>query len=181
MPDSIPLIDPENGCVHLPSGGVISPDLTLDTFEADSSFAKDKTISSGVPWWGYGFSGGLIDGREFLVSIHFYNQLLLSVDLTVSHYPPDAIHVSEKIEAAAKDFHDRLLEQLLGQPSKTTVAPSSFTDTYPTLNRSLEWVFPWGSVASIFIGQSCSSLMLVRYGNRFEEADELDRQRQIMP
>jgi hypothetical protein len=123
---------------------------------------------------------GLVDGKALLSSVHFYDQLLLSVDLTVSHYPLDIKQLSEKIEAAAKDFHDRLLERLLGPPSRIIDSPSSFPKNYPALDRSLEWSFPWGTVSSVFVGQSCSSPMLVRYGNRGEEAYQLDRRRGIM-
>jgi hypothetical protein len=149
MSDRMRLVDPDNGFVHLPSGGVC-------------------------------LFRGLVDGKALLSSVHFYDQLLLSVDLTVSHYPLDIKQLSEKIEAAAKDFHDRLLERLLGPPSRIIDSPSSFPKNYPALDRSLEWSFPWGTVSSVFVGQSCSSLMLVRYGNRGEEAYQLDRRRGIM-
>jgi hypothetical protein len=180
MAHPILLIDPHNGSVHLPDGGEISPDLTLDAFEADSSFARDRTVSSGVPWWGYDFTGGAIDGKSLLVSVHFYLQTLLSVDLTASHYQRDQKDLSEKTEAAAKDFHDALLERIFGLPHKTTVAPSSFPDRYPSLNRTLEWIFPWGTASSLFVCQSCSARMAVRYGNRWEEAHALDRRRHVL-
>jgi hypothetical protein len=177
MPEPVRLIDPENGFVRLPDGKLISSALTLDTFQADGVFAQDRTCSNGAPWWGYRFPGGRIDGKELLAAVQFYDQLLLSVDLTVNHYAPDQKTVSEKVEAAAKDFHDRLLERSLGRHSKTVLSPSSFPDRHPTLDRSLEWAFPWGTVSSIFVGQSCSSLMMVRYGKRWEEAHALDRRR----
>ena len=181
MPDTMPLIDSHNGYIHLPEGGVISPGLCLDAFEKNPAFAKNKTITSGVPWWSFLFSGGKINGKKLLVSVHFYDQLLLYVDLSVSHYPPDQKELSVKIEAATKDFHDLLLKQILGQPHKTTTSPSSSPDQYPALDRSLAWSFPWGTVFSLFDSRSCSSFIMVSYGNRREEAFERDKQRQMNP
>jgi hypothetical protein len=181
MPDSPPLIDPHNGYIYLPDGGKISPDLSLDAFEENPAFDKNRTITSGVPWWSYLFSGGRIDDKKLLVSVHFYDQLLLFIDLTVSHYPPDQKDLSENIEADTKDFHDRLLEQTLGPPARTTVSPSSFPDRFPILHHSLEWSFPWGKISSLFDGRSCSSLIMVSYGNRREEAHEIDQQRRRNP
>ncbi len=76
-----------------------------------------------------------------------------------------------------KEFHDSLLERILGKPAKIGVSPSSSPGAYPVLDRSLEWIFPWGAVSSLFVGQSCSSLIMVRYGNRRKEANKPDRGR----
>jgi hypothetical protein len=179
MPDQMISIDAKNGFIHLPNGGVIVPDLTLDVFEKDSAFLENRSIASGVPWWRYAFSAGHIDGKGLLVSIQFYDQMLLYVDMTVNHYPPSQQVPSEEIEAAAKRFHDSLLERMMGTPAKTADSQSSYPDKHPELNRTLKWIFPWGTVASLFIGQSCSALIMVRYGNRYEEAHTIDRQRRL--
>jgi hypothetical protein len=176
MKDILPLIDPASGFINLPAGGVISPDLTLKAFEKNTSWANKKTITSGVPWWSYLFPGGSVDGKKLLVSVHFYDQLLLSVDLTVSHYDQDQKDLSVKIEADTKNFHDRLLERIFGRPDKIVVSPSSSPHRYPELDRSLSWSFPWGSVASLYDGRSCSSFMVVGYGDRREEAYKRDKQ-----
>jgi hypothetical protein len=177
MKDPLPLIDPASGFIHLPAGGVVSPDLTLKAFEENTSWANNETITSGVPWWSYLFPGGRVDGKNLLVSVHFYDQLLLSVDLTVSHYDQDQKDLSVKIEADTKNFHDRLLERIFGPPSDITFLPTSSPNNYPLLGRSLAWAFRWGTVSSLFVSQSCCSLMMVSYGKRREAAYEREKQR----
>jgi hypothetical protein len=181
LTEPMPLIDHKTGIVHLPNDRTISPDLTLEAFEADPAFAEGRTVTSGVPWWSYAIPEGRIDGKELLASVHFYDHTLLSVELAVNHYAPEQKSVSVKVEADAKDFHDRLLVQTLGPSTGTIVTPSSSPDRHPILDRFPEWSYPWGTVSSIFIGQSCSSIILVRYGNRWDEAHRLDKERRKKP
>ena len=51
MTDAAPLIDPENGFIRLPNGGVISPDVALEDFKQNPLFSIDKDFRAGGPGW----------------------------------------------------------------------------------------------------------------------------------
>jgi hypothetical protein len=175
-------IDRENGTVRLPNGLEIGPALTQDAFRAlpDSQHARSQEYGT-LPWIHYHLPGGHIDGKEILVSLCFYDQLLVSVSLSADLYPPgpkDRSRYSLEVEAATKQFHDCLLEQMLGKPSKAARFPfGRLPDVKETLERRLRWDFPWGSVFSSHDSKGGGTDITVRYGNRVEEANKEYRRR----
>lgn len=113
-------------------------------------------------------------GSFFLVSLCFYDQVLVDVSLTADLYPPgpkDWSSYSLKVEAATKQFHDRLLEAMFGKPTK---GGSFFLGRLPegeaTLERPLCWTFPWGTVSSYHDSKGGRTAITVSYGNRKEVA-----------
>lgn len=171
-------IDRENGVVVLPNGVTISPTLTQDAFCALPAGRESQSQDYGtLPWIHYRLSGGDIDDKEILVSLCFYDQMLVRASLTANHYPPGPRNWSSyslEVEAAIKHFHDRLLEKLLGRPSK---GPSFLLHRLPegegTLSRPLEWRFPWGKLCSTHDSKGGGTFIRVSYGNRYQEASEL--------
>lgn len=168
-------IDPQSGTVTIPNGGSVDPSLSQDEFRAASLYAVIREQHGGRLCWNeYRFSGGRIDGKEVLVSLYYQDQTLASVDLTVDLYPPgpkDWSNYSLNVEAATKDFHDRLLNEMLGPPSKSDHL--SFIDLPPsqnTLRCPNAWAFPWGTVHSAHDFKGGGTYIFVRYANRQERA-----------
>jgi hypothetical protein len=175
-------IDRDNGTVRFPNGLEISPALTQDVFRALPTGSKARSQDYGtLPWIHYHLSGGQIDGKELFVSLCFYDQLLVFVSISADLYPPgpkDWSNYSLEVEAATKQFHDRLLEQLLGNPSKgASFLLGRLPAVKETLERTLRWDFAWGSVFSSHDSKGGGTDITVRYGNRLEEANKAYQRR----
>jgi hypothetical protein len=168
-------IDRENGAVNLPNGLEIGPALTQDEFRAlpYSHHARSQDHGT-LPWIHYQLSGGHIDGKELLASLCFYDQLLVELSVTADLYPPgpkDCSRYSLEVEAATKQFHDSLLDQLLGRPSKGAgVLVYCLPEEQKTLEQPLRWDFPWGSVYSYHDPKGGATYITVGYRNRKIEA-----------
>ena len=175
-------IDRENGTIRLPDGFSISPDLTQDAFRALPVFQAARSTDCGtLPFIHYHLSGGQIEGHELLVGLCFYDQLLIHAQITASFYPPgpnDWSNYSLDVEAATKRYHDALLQRMFGKPS---TGESFLFRRLPkgqeTLDRPLDWKFPWGSVFSCHDSRGGGTFIRVSYGNRNEEASKAYSQR----
>jgi hypothetical protein len=175
-------IDRDSGTVTLPNGYSVGPSLSQEGFRAGEMFGRAKSRDCGtLPWIHYDFSGGNVEGKELLVSVCFYDQMLVSLDITADLYPPGAkdwSNYSLDVEATTKEFHDRLLEQALGKPTRTDrLSMSNLTPTQTMLARSLMWKFRWGSVVSEHDQRGSGTSIFVSYGNRHEEASKTYRLR----
>jgi len=168
-------IDPNDGTVTLPNGYVIGPSLTQEAFligeMADQAEAQDFGT---LPWIHYSFAGGRVERNDLLVSLCFYDQMLIDVTLNVDLYPPEASgweDYSLDVEAAAKTIHDRLLEASLGKPSESKRLPGgSFSKTQATLETPHVWNFEWGEASSSHDVRGGSTLIIVRDGDRHTQA-----------
>jgi len=141
-------IDLQNGTVTLPNGVAIEPGLTQDDFRASAMFAQVRNQRAGAGhWMNHDFPGGQLDGKELLVSLCFYDQILVSVDVTADLYPPgprDWSNYSLDVEAATKEFHDRLLEQMLGKPTRSDRFSSvDLSSRQATLAQPKTWELTW--------------------------------------
>jgi hypothetical protein len=172
-------IDQMNGTIDLPCGLSIGPDLSQDGFRKSPFFLAARSDAYGTMLsFHYHFSGGRLDGKEFLTNLCFYDQLLIRMDLTADCYPPgprplDWSTYSLEVEAATKRFHDDLLERILGRPSKIInggVQPP-LPDSQATLGRLYSWQFSWGRVSSYHDSRGGGTYITVRYGNRREKAN----------
>jgi hypothetical protein len=68
---------------------VISAGLTQLAFRAQPIFENSGTQQTGKPpWVHYRVDGDVTDGKHFHVTLCFYNQTLVSVDLSADLYPP---------------------------------------------------------------------------------------------
>lgn len=166
-------IEEKDGTVTLSNGLVIRPDLARDDFEDRFTVDGVRPQSSGSPVWSHQrIPGDVTDGREILASVCFHGQKLVSVDLCANLYPAGAVgweHYSDEIEAATKDFHDRLLQHLFAKhaSAKTFQAPAAELSRDPAiLKRTVEWPFPWGKVVSQHDPRSSTTSILVMYGDR---------------
>jgi hypothetical protein len=173
-------IDPHSGVVTLPSGYPVGPDLSQAAFRADAVGAEARSQDYGtLPWIHYHFSGGQLEGKPLLASVCFYDQLLVSLTLTVDLYPPgprDWSSYSLEVEAATKEFHDGLLTRTLGKPTQAEPLPLRPQASTPaTLTRPLIWSYPWGRVISGHDFKGGGTSITVQYGNRLEEASEAYR------
>jgi hypothetical protein len=179
-------IDPGTGAVTFPNGVAIDASLTQDAFRASAIFAQARADTVGVPpWIHYHFSGGHLEGKELLVSLLYYDQMLVSVNVAADLYPPgpkDWSNYSLDVEAATKDFHDRLLTRLLGSPTESPeMSSGGFSAAQATLARPHRWRLPWGSVWSGHDTKGGGTSVMVQYGNRNEEANRLFRERRRTP
>jgi hypothetical protein len=174
-------IDAHSGAITLPNGFAVTANLTQAAFRESEMFAHARAEQAGtLPWIHYQFSAGHLEGKELLVNLQFYDQMLVSVSVTADLYPPgpkDWSNYSLDVEAATKDFHDRLLERQLGAAESPQVSAARLTPTQAALARPRNWAFAWGAVASIHDTKGGGTFILVQYGNRREEADRAYRER----
>lgn len=167
-------IDQNDGTVSLPNGFSVSPSLTQDAFQQASVFRTARAQDCGTPpWIHYHFTGGRIDDRELLVSLCFYDQILVEVRLTASLYAANATWAdySLDIEAATKDYHERMLERMFGQSTRSnrdSVKHSSSSQSI--LAHPVVWQFRWGEVASRHDSRGGATFISIEYGDRKEDA-----------
>jgi hypothetical protein len=168
-------IDPQDGTVRLSNGCLIGPGLTRGDFEAQPIFgAATLEYSANPPWSHYRVPGDVTDGKRVSVTVYFYGQVLVSVDISANLYPPGAIgweHYSDGIEAATKDFHDGLLQHLFSKHANAASfhAPQLSQDL-AILKRPVTWPFHWGRVISQHDSRSSTTNIVLWYGDRFAEA-----------
>jgi len=167
-------INRDNGAILLPNQYSLSPSLTRESFQNSEMFSHAQSRNPGtISWMHYSFSGGKVSGRDLLVRLCFYDQILVSADMTVDMYPPgpkDWSDYSLDVEAETKKFHDNLLEKILGRPAASDFLPNiNLAAGQECLCRPLKWIFPWGIVRSSHDFKGGGTYMMVSYGNRFEE------------
>jgi hypothetical protein len=170
------LINPHDGAIKLPNSISIHSELTQDAMLADPLLADAKRKDYGaLPWIHHHFCGGEIEGKPLRASVCFYDQLLVFVTLAADLYPPDPKDWSSyslEVEAQTKRFHDALLTGELGPPTHIehflSHDPSGPADT---LNRPHRWDYAWGRVWSSHDFKGGGTSIVVRYGNRLEDAN----------
>ena len=170
-------IDAHDGTVSLPNGLRIGPGLSQDSFRGSPAFAGARGQDYGtLPWIHYHLSAGQVDGKDLLVSLCFYDLMLVEVSMTVDLYPPgpkDWSGYSLAVEAQTKQFHDRLLAEMFGDRSRAIrMFPSGLPKLEATLDKPLYWKFPWGIVSSYHDSKGGGTYITVGYGNRNEEANK---------
>jgi hypothetical protein len=175
-------IDPGTGAIALPNGVAIDAGLTQSTFHGGPMFAQARADAAGVsPWMHYHIPGGLLDGNPLLVDLLFYDEMLVTVTVTIDLYPPgpkDWSNYSLDVEATTKDAHDQLLRRSLGEPSESCAIPTGgFSATQATLAQPHTWTRPWGSAWSGHDTKGGGTFLMVHYGNRREEANRAFRER----
>jgi hypothetical protein len=165
-------IDPQDGTIRLPNGVVIGAGMTQDAFRAGAIFGEAQSDSHGtLPWITYRIPGGDFDGKALLISPCFYDQMLVSVDLTADLYPPGPKSwstYSDEIEAATESFHDRLLEHFFAASTRG----ESFDVNRLSGDKAprKDWSFPWGQACSTHDPRGDGTFITVSYGNRQAEA-----------
>jgi hypothetical protein len=170
-------INTDNGTIILPSEYAVSPSLTQEAFRKGEMFSNAQSRTAGTfPWIHYSFSGGSVSGRNLLVSLCFYDQMIVSTHMTVDFYPPgskDWSDYSLDVETSTKQCHDALLEEILGTPTESDrLAGVHLDPAHETLARPLKWDFPWGTVRSSYDFKGGGAFIIVGYGNRQEEATQ---------
>lgn len=177
-------IAPADGTVRAPAGWCAAADLTQDAMLADPAFAGAESRSYGTPpWIHYHLPGGAIEGKPLLASLCFYDQLLVYVSFSADLYPPgpkDWSTYSLEVEAEMKRFHERVLTDMLGKPTR---GGGIFTRRPPkgtkTLDEPVSWKFGWGAVGSYHDSRGGGTYMHVAYGNRLEECSRAYRSRRL--
>ena len=165
-------IDPQDGTIRLPNGFAIDSGITQDALRASAIFGEAECESHGTPpWIHYHIPGGALEGKDILVSLCFYGQTLVSVDLTADLYPPGPKSwstYSPEIESATEDFHDRLLEYFFAGSSRG----ERFDASRPPGGQAplKNWPFPWGKACSWHDPRGNGTFITVSYGNRQDEA-----------
>jgi hypothetical protein len=170
-------INADNGTIILPNEYLVSPSLTQEAFRNGEMFSHAQSRTAGTPpWIHYSFSGGSVTKRNLLVSLCFYEQMIVSMNMTVDFYPPgpkDWSDYSLDVETATKQFHDALLEEILGKPTESDrLAGIDLDLAHETLAKPLKWDFPWGIVRSSYDFKGGGTFIIVSYGNRQEEATQ---------
>jgi hypothetical protein len=164
-------IDQRDGTIRLANGLVITASLTQDAFRADPASHTVTRLDRGAPSWvTYRLPGGTIDGRAISLGLCFHAQVIVSVDINVNLYGPGATtwdSYSDTIEAAAKDFHDRLLQHLfLKHQTSDTFHVARLSDDVAVLAHSTDWPFSWGAVSSYHDPRSLGTKITVFYRNQ---------------
>lgn len=175
-------IDPLTGRVSLPNGSVVGPELAREEFMSGPHGDEARKMGSGDVLFMHGrFTAGTIDGHPLLANACYFEDMLIYLDLSVNLYPPHATDWSSyslDIEAAIKSFHDRLLREQLGEPTRAyPLSLSYLTPAQASLEKSLEWKFPWGRVFSAHDTKGGGTSFSVQYGDRLAEANRLYHQR----
>jgi hypothetical protein len=168
-------IDQQDGTIRLANGLVITASLTQEAFQADPASRTVTRLDRGAPpWITYRLPGGTIDDRAISLGLCFHAQVIVSVDINVNLYGPGPKtwdSYSDKIEAAAKDFHDRLLQHLFSKhETSDTFHVAQLSDDVALLAHSTDWPFAWGAVSSFHDPQSLGTKITVSYGNRLADA-----------
>jgi hypothetical protein len=167
----------QNGAITFPDETSIHPDMSQDAFRSDPAFAGAHPRNYGtLPWVHYTFTPGTLGGKPLLTSACFYDQLLIYVKATVSHYAPGANDwsaYSMRVESETKRYHDRLLAEMLGKPSSGDLAMSRLLPDGPDLlGYVLCWDYAWGRVSSLHDSRGGTTAMRVDYGDRLAWASE---------
>ncbi len=176
------LIDKINGDVLLTSGFKIHANLTQSSFKNTQYFEKSTAKDYGtLPFIHYNLHGETLENKPIFVSLCFYGELLLYVQISVDLYPPDSKgweNYSLDYEAQIKHFHDEILKKLLGKPHKKY---SSRWEKWPKKQKSLkysyEYKYTWGKVFSYHDARGGGTYISVSYGNRKQEANDDYRKR----
>jgi hypothetical protein len=172
----------ETGIITFANGIEIGPELTQDVFRALPRTHDARSEDHGTPpWIHYYFSGGQIDEKELLVGLCFYDQALVHVNITADLYPPgpnDWSRYSLDVEAVTKHFHDHLLEEMFGKPSKGgNFLFRRLPTGQETLDRPFQWNFSWGNICSYHDSRGGGTYITIGYGNRRVEAERAYRRR----
>ena len=168
------LIHPQAGILDLPNGLTITPSLTQDEFLFNPAFsqAKHQTPASGA-WSRHPIPAGTVDGHDLLAILCFHDQRLVNIDLIANLYPPipkDQHQYSLDIEAAIKQLHDRLLEQMFGPPTeRLRIFPNPLPPSQSILEWPLRWDFPWGQVFSSHDFNGGGTSIIIRYSDRTDQ------------
>ena len=168
-------INTNNGTIILPNRYPVSPSLTQEVFRNGEMFSKAQSRTYGTfPWIHYSFPGGMVTGRNLLVNLCFYDQVVVYTTLNVDFYPPgpkDWSDYSLDVEAETKQFHDSILDKILGKPTESDLLPNLNLDAaHEILARPLKWCFQWGTVLSSHDFKGGGTYITVSYGNRREQA-----------
>lgn len=169
-------IDPATGRVTLPNDFVIGPDLTQEAFRSTPVGSTARSRDSGtLPFIHYSFSSGNVEERELLASLCFYDQVLLTLHLTVNLYSPkelaDWSHYSVEVEAETKVLHERLLSRLLGKSTICDLYSHSPPARLAALDYPEVWNYRWGTIGSYHDSKGGGTFIAVKYGDREEKAN----------
>ncbi len=172
-------IDPRNGLVTLPNGSMLSVHLSQDEFRAGKWFEDAKMTNMGTPpFVYYDYSGGEVGGKKLLVRLFFYDQMLLSIELTVwfkSAEAGDSSNYPVSVELATKRFHEELLRNMLGKATHSSKRPSQLPASQARLDQACIWQFGWGAVGSYHDPRGGGTFIQINYGNRDKEANKAYR------
>ncbi|MGO9828555.1 MAG: hypothetical protein ACLPJH_00325 [Myxococcaceae bacterium] len=168
-------ISRQDGTVRLPNGAIIDAGLSKDAFRASDLFRSVGNGNDGNSLWiHYRFLGGALAGRELRVSLCFFNQTLVYLELAADLYPPGPKSWSTyslKTEATTKDFHDQLLHYLFDvSASRGPFQVAQLSEDESILARPVEFPFSWGTVSSSHDSRGGGTSITVSYGNRLAEA-----------
>jgi hypothetical protein len=175
-------IDKNNGNVTLPSGFVIHVDLTQSLFRQSPCFKNANVKDYGtLPFIHYSFKTEYFEGKPLRISLCFYGELLINVEMIIDLYPPGPKtweNYSLDTEACIKVFHDDLLKQILGKPHKKRDCKwEKWPAQQMPLRYSLEYKYSWGAVHSGHDNKGGSTGIIVSYGNRNQESNDDYRKR----
>jgi hypothetical protein len=168
-------IDPTDGTLSLPSGLTIGPDLTQAVFRDSAAGVAARRLEFGVPpFMHFDIVGGQIDGKDLLVRLCFFDQMLVRIELSIDLYPPEAhdwSHYSLNVEAETKALHERLLLHLLGPPTSGALGNSGDPRGREAWKHLVQWTFPWGRIASCHDSKGGGTFIAVDYGDRMQQAN----------
>ena len=103
------------------------------------------------------------------------------MDLATDLYPPGPKSrdtYSREIEAATKDFHDRLLRYTFSDPATRGIFHAEqLSEDHALLGNQLTWTFPWGKVCSLHHPRDLITSIIITYGDRWAEAVREQSQR----
>jgi hypothetical protein len=166
------IIDKNSGLIELPNGLVITTELVKSDFEESTYGKQAQPYDRGTfPFQWYRLTGGILDVHEIGLDLCFYKEELVMFNACVNFYPVDAKDwrgYSLEIESQTKQFHDKLLRNILGSPHEKFPIPEHSYDL--RVGDNLAYHYKWGSVWSGYDGFSGNSSIVVRYGSRLEDA-----------
>jgi len=163
-------IDKDIGKIELPNGLVITPELTKSGFESSTYFEQATPYDYGtLPFQWYRFIGGQLEGHNFYINICFYSEDLVSFHASINLHPTDPPKWADwslEIQSQEKQFHDKLLQSVLGHSHERLFSP----ENYPELDYSINYKYNWGEVWSGYDGKSGSSSIVISFGSRLKNA-----------
>jgi hypothetical protein len=175
-------IEQDNGTVKLPNDFVIDADLTQDQLRQSALMKDARAFDCGtLPFIHFDIDAGEIQNKPVLGRLSFYDQLLLSIDLTVDLYPVDQHgweYYSLDVEKQTKRLHEQILVDMLDSPTpqmKLSQFMNKISDKLLNHDRAWEkpmcWNYVWGTVGSYYDSRGGSTGIIIHYAGRHEKAN----------
>ncbi len=164
-------IAPQTGEVTLQNGFIFDASLTQTAFEAQKFHDPARVYNHRTPWFYHPFVAEKPEGHPLILNLCFYQNVLVSFELTLNLYPEGAkwSNFSYAREERTQELHIRLVKDWFGAPHKTKRV-NSVPQECSALAEALLYDFEWGVAWCGYDERSGGTRVVVRYTKNDEWA-----------